>query len=312
MFETILLPLDGSALSESALPYAEGIARASRARIVLVRVAQVGGWLASDLSEHELRPAEEAETYLRGIAARLARQGLSVEVVVPYGYAAEMILTEARIRGTGLIVMATHGRTGLGRLLFGSVADKVLRQAELPMLLVPSACERFLAKDCEPRILVTVDASRRSEEILAPVGQLADALGARLMLLEVAEKSPQSRQPGDLRASLLPLETDDAGPLPEQVEGHLERIAGELRAGRRAVEVHALSGEAAATIVAEAQAQEADIIAMATHGRGGLSRLVLGSVATATLKRAGLPMLLVRPTAEREVTTAPEAAGAAV
>ncbi len=306
MYKRILIPLDGSALSESALPYAEAIARASAARIVLARVALDHGLPGVDLGEEDqFKVLRDAEAYLQGVADALARRGVAAEIAASYGQPAGMLLSEAEIQGVDLIVMATHGRSGLGRFLFGSVADEIVRRGSLPMLLTPANCDHFLPTDRQPRILVTLDGSTRSEEVLPAAGQMADALGASLLLLEVTDLLPA-----------LPLgpRRDETGRLSsarDQVEGHLERLAAELRAGRRTVEIEVVAGKAAPTIVSEAHAQRADMIAMATHGRGGLARLVLGSVATATLQRAGLPMLLLRPAAMRD-TSAPRASAAVV
>ena len=108
MLSSILVPLDGSTLAERALPYAEALARPSGARVVLVRA------VPGD-REHGTESEAEARDYLNGLAARLAERVGVVETAVPHGAAAEAIVEEARRQGSDLIVMATHGRGGLGR-----------------------------------------------------------------------------------------------------------------------------------------------------------------------------------------------------
>src|SRR5207248_9695637 len=126
MLTTILIPLDGSPLAERALPYAEQMARVSAARLVLARAVQTHTLPGTDPAEAQVRVVDVAESYLRGLAARLADSGVHTEVAVPYGAPAPAILAEIGIRRPELVVMSTHGRGGLGRCVYGSVADQIL------------------------------------------------------------------------------------------------------------------------------------------------------------------------------------------
>src|SRR5262249_54311836 len=138
-------------------------AKRSLPRLVLVRVAMAYSLGSDGLEIGQVQAVEEAEAYLRGVTERLAGRGVTAETAVPYGNAAEMILTEAHIHNPDLIIMGTHGRTGLGRLLLGSVADQVMRRANAPVLLVPARCLPFEAdKPDRPRVLVPVDGSEAS------------------------------------------------------------------------------------------------------------------------------------------------------
>lgn len=296
MFGRILVPLDGSALAASALPYVEIMAKSTGASLVLVRAVTVGALLGARLDEQELHPVAESEQYLDGVAERLRSLGLTVETVAREGEPAETILETARAKRVDLIAMATHGRTGLGRILLGSIADEVMRHSTLPVLLVPSRCEQLPSTRQAPRILVPLDGSARSEAILGPASDLASALRAELVLLEVARASKVAYDPASVRARALGFESGAVTGLRDKAEDHLELTANALRAAGHAVETNAVIGTPPDTIVAEARAQRANLIAMATHGRGGLERLVLGSVAQGVLSRAHLPLLLIRPT----------------
>jgi nucleotide-binding universal stress UspA family protein len=132
----ILVPLDGSALAEAALGPAMELARPSGATLLLVRTAETSVFPGADLVEAQVDVVREAEGYLARVADRLRRDGLHAEPSVWYGPAAAGIVEAARRRSADLIVMSTHGRSGLGRLILGSVAESVLRGTATPILLL--------------------------------------------------------------------------------------------------------------------------------------------------------------------------------
>lgn len=133
----ILVPLDGSALAELALPKAIELARGARGALLLLRAAEAHTLPGVDPTDAQVRVVEEAEAYLAHVAARLeTADGPPVETSVWYGPPAVAIVEAARLRGIDLIVMTTHGRSGLPRLFFGSVAESVLRGTATPILLI--------------------------------------------------------------------------------------------------------------------------------------------------------------------------------
>ena len=137
---TILVPLDGSVLAEAALPKALELAEASGGNLLLLRAAQALDLPGVDTTEAQVRVVNEAETYLAEVQARLRRQShVQVDSAVWYGPAAVAIVEAARARRVDQIVMTTHGRSGLGRLLLGSVAESVLRGITTPILLLRAA-----------------------------------------------------------------------------------------------------------------------------------------------------------------------------
>jgi nucleotide-binding universal stress UspA family protein len=134
---TILVPLDGSSLAEAALPKALGLAEVAGARLLLLRAAQAPTLPGADFMEAQVRVVSEAESYLAQVQERLTCEtGVTVETSVWYGPAADAIVEAARIRKVDQIVMTTHGRSGLGRLLLGSVAESVLRGTTTPILIL--------------------------------------------------------------------------------------------------------------------------------------------------------------------------------
>ncbi len=127
MYKKILVPLDGSAVAEVALPHAIEMAKIFQAELILLRVAFVHFLPGSDPVELESAAVRESEAYLERVAQRLTAEGLQVHTVVRYGKAAEEIIDHAAENQVSVIVMATHGRSGVGRWLLGSTAEKVLR-----------------------------------------------------------------------------------------------------------------------------------------------------------------------------------------
>jgi nucleotide-binding universal stress UspA family protein len=138
-YRTVLVPLDGSELAETALDHAVELARGG-ASLVLLRAAEAHTLPGADPTDAQVKVVREAEEYLAAVRARLAGSGVNrVDVSVWYGPPADSIVEAARFRGADLIVMSTHGRSGLGRLVLGSVAETVLRSTTTPILLVRSA-----------------------------------------------------------------------------------------------------------------------------------------------------------------------------
>ncbi len=140
MFKKILVPLDASRQSESILPEVIEVARALRAEVTLLRVVAVHAFADVNpvcyLADEETRLLQEAEAYLGGVAERLARDGITVKTAVCWGEPAAEIVRQASKEGAGLVAMCTHGRSGMSRLLMGSVAEDVLRHTQVPVLLL--------------------------------------------------------------------------------------------------------------------------------------------------------------------------------
>jgi nucleotide-binding universal stress UspA family protein len=303
----IVLALDGSALAQRALPYAATLAGKAGARLLLVRAALAQPLFQDDLAAAQIAAIAAAEADLEAAATPLRAEGLSVETRVCYGPAAPAIVEEARLSHADLIVLSTHGRGGVGRWIYGSVADRVLREAETPVLIVPPAADAGWFASGEARVLVPVDGSALAEEALRPAAALAAALEGTLLLVRVVEPLYY----GYLYGQPYPPAPDvDLAQMLTAAASDLDALAGRLRAEGHRVATRAEVGPAARTIARIAGEEGVAAIAMATHGRGGLARLVMGSVATGLLQRADVPVLLVHPTPVARLAAAPPQAPA--
>ena len=136
MYTRILVPLDGSPLAEAILPEVVELATLHCAEVMLLRVALVHAFPGVDQTDAQVRAVEEAETYLADVERRLAAQRITVSRAVRYGHAAQEILDHVQSRGVDLIAMSTHGRSGISRLVLGSVAEAVVRTAPTSVLVV--------------------------------------------------------------------------------------------------------------------------------------------------------------------------------
>jgi nucleotide-binding universal stress UspA family protein len=292
LLRTIILPSDGSPLSERALTFGVRLPRAAGTELVLIRAAHTAAAsVVTNASAARIAAARleversEAEAALATIADGLRKEGLSVRTSVPLGSPAKAILEAGRSTEDDLIVMATHGRSEVLRSVFGSVADEVLRHAAGPIMFIPPNCHRPCQAVRPLCILVPLDGSPHAEEALSPAVALADLLGAELRLLQVLPQGVGSLSDTDLDRGL------------REATAYLERTAAPLRADHHPVEVRALTGTPPSAIASAAGKELPDMIAMASHGRGGLARVVLGSVATGVLRQATVPVLIVRPAA---------------
>ena len=310
MFRTILLPLDGSQLAERALPYAKTLAQRAGGRIVLVRAEPASDTPFETEPDHRRNGADGAERaggstaaaeYLANVA--IALMGVPVEPLLLHDQPGDAILRAVSTAKADAIVMTTHGRSGFGRWLYGTVADHVLHHADVPVLLVPAACN-YVWDGAIPgvprRVLVPLDGSPFAEEILPAASQLTGILEAEIDVLRVVDVPSTISQDYVQTAELSEMLSSQE----VEAQRYVETMAGQLRAAGGVVTPHVEVGWAPTVIADAARGRHSCAIAMATHGRTGIARVVLGSVATATLQRAHVPLLLVRPPqlkAQREV-----------
>jgi nucleotide-binding universal stress UspA family protein len=214
--------------------------------------------------------------------------------VVRRGPAAESILDYARLTDITQIVMATHGYSGIKRWTHGSVAERVLQAARAPLLLVRVG-ERDVASDWQQlarcrRILVPLDGSPVAEQILPSVVSVAQAMSGELILFQVPIAHVSGWMTGEW---YLPIQgaLDTAE---EDAQAYLSTVAGRLKEQGLDVATATSVGSVADCIVEYAEVNHVDLIAMCTHGRTGLARWALGSVADRVLRAGGKPILLVR------------------
>lgn len=292
----LLVPLDGSEAGELALPWAARLARRREAVVVLAEAVPLlpvvsGGPMGeldlSDMYESTLiEEREAAATYLGGVRERLVADGLEVETVVRVGGAGSTILDLADELGIEAVVMATHGRGGLSRMVLGSVAEQVIQQATVPVLLVRAQEGVVRRPPALTRLLVPLDGSGLAERALGVAGQIADR-DAKIVLVRAAEL-PRSG-PGRARSWTTVVDREGLHAATE----YLHRVASVLTATGLRVQQDARCGDPAEQILTAAVEHDADLIVMVTHGRTGPARWWLGSVADAVVRRADRPVLLV-------------------
>lgn len=277
MLKTILVPLDGSPLAEQALAYAAELSVPTAATLLLVRAAYAHTLPGVDDRERKEGAIIEAEAYLAETATALTARGYPCETLVPYGHPAQSIIEEARLANSALIAMTTHGRTGPGRLLFGSVAESVVARSPVPVLVtrawLPPHRQPFLPE--KPLFVVPLDGSVFAESALGPATSLADDLGAGLMLVRAQAED----------ASL------------DAAHEYLIDVKTRLRPDYPELSVHTLVkiSHPADAIEDVFGQSSASLVIMATHGRGGILRSLTGSVAGQVLKQGRAPLMLVRP-----------------
>ncbi len=287
LFETIVLPLDGSEPSESALPYAAALAELTSAPIVVLHVleemrpvfdAHRGEvvWISPEQPRVEL----EAPELLEEPISRLRAAGLSVRPVFRLGDPAAEILAEVKRWPAPVVVLASHGRGGIERLVLGSVADRVAREAPGPVLVVPAVPTPEQLRRVEFRtILVPLDGSPLSEQALPVALELAPLARASLVLVRSAESSPAS----------------DSGRSQREAEDYLRQVGEALaRSATTPILRQVLSGDPAEQLSRFIASERPDLVVMATHGRSGLARWILGSVTERLLTGRVAPLLLLR------------------
>jgi nucleotide-binding universal stress UspA family protein len=321
MFKRILVPLDGSTCAERAIPVAARIARASGGAVVLVRAVNVaiGFWpsLAGEAAVvQSVLDADQAvaDEYLAGIKQAPELADITTETRIVFGPVASAILAVAASAQADLMVLCSHGYTGMTRWALGSVAEKVARSAQVPVLVlreagpVPSGPHPDVTRPL--RALVALDGSVLAKAVLEPAACLIAALAApaqgALHLVRVVK----------------PVIPDREGKDPEEQEHFLSKAKRylsstleQMRAGLVAPALAnlklsvtwsvAIETDVAEGIVRVAENGEdaegagvfgrCDVIAMATHGRGGIQRWAMGSITERVLSATKLPLLIVRP-----------------
>lgn len=311
MYERILVPLDGSELAGSVLPYVRLMARAFRCRIELVGVmkpppAEVSGPARGHLGKVEASMLGRVQDYLEGVAASLAREGLSASVATHGGDPAAHIVAEAEREPGTLIAMSAHGRSGITRWLLGSVTDKVLRAARAPLLVVRSRREGASLGEAQLRSLILpLDGSSVAEQVLPHAVAVAKALRLRVTLVRVTPSREEYHRymgyhldvsPGPTMARVYgrPYEEFSSTANAQAME-YLHDVGQRLRQeGLAHVEERLLHAHPAVAIVDAARDSPDALVAMTTHGRSGLRRWVLGSVTDRVISHADGPMLVVR------------------
>ena len=306
MFKRILVPLDGSSIAEGILPYVRTLATAMDARADLLRTFQNpahelvstddtgAAALVVSLEGVVEQLHQQAEEYVQGVAKGLESVGITTTADVRSGPAVQHIVNEAEPASDTLIAMSTHGRTGIGRLLMGSVTDGVMQTAKAPMLVVRPRSDSPApdATATIKTIIVPLDGSELAEVVTPMVVALAKALSAEVLLARAVSIPSSFYASADYSA---PVNIDFLGEMEDEAAAYLEECAESMRkSGVATVKTSVLRGGAAIEIENLSLNTPDSMIVISTHGRTGVGRAVLGSVADRLARHSGHPVLLVR------------------
>jgi nucleotide-binding universal stress UspA family protein len=278
MFRHLLVPLDGTPQAAIALPLARTLATETGAAITLVYVAPDNSSPADRRADMSMRER------LRELTNELTTAGLQATAAVRSGPVASEIAEVVRTRECDLVVMGTHGRVGLERILHGSVAGDVLSTSGVPTLLVrPGGQETTRLAT----LLVPVDESPEGQLALGAATRLAERAGARVTLVEAIPPLPASM-------ASIPVDPGWEAAALSRAQAFLGDVTARLVGRGIATEAVVRSGEIPRTIVSVADEVAADLIVMSTRALGGPDRALLGTVADEVVRTANRPVLLVR------------------
>lgn len=310
MYKVIMVPTDGSGFDREAIRVALRVADRCGAKIKLVRVLGTGTFFGTGMAADGVLVAPEvplterdrvlAELYALAAECRTMSDA-EITVDLHSGPTGDVLEGYARRHAVDLIVISTHGRSGLSRMSLGSVTDLLIRHTTIPVLVVKpptSYLNPQVSKDFR-RIVVPLDGSMLAEQILPRVRALAKIEEAEITLLNVL--IPHSYSQKEIVDPDLPWWDKDIAIAREYLFG----VAGKLRRDGAAVTTDIIIGENVSSAISDYAGRErADLIAIATHGRGGLTRMVRGSVATAVMQSAKVSMLVLKPDNVAEMKTA--------
>ena len=302
MFDHVLVPLDGSSLAERALPHAVALARAFDSLVTVVRSVERragdGMTEAVDPLTWQMRKAE-ALAYLDGVVSRLQNLEVRGDRLVVEGDAAEQIINHTQQNPVDLIVLTSHGRSGLSEWNISSVVQKVIQRAYVPMLIVPAyrPAPAEMGTLEYGRLAVPLDGSQRAEYVLPAAAKIAAVYDALLLLVHVVarptvpRKMPLAAEEQELVERLLELNRDHA-------TRYLDDLAARMSAR---VDTRLLVADNPVTALHELVAQDnVDLMLMTAHGYSGETRWPYGSVALSFIMYGSAPLLLMQDVAKED------------
>jgi nucleotide-binding universal stress UspA family protein len=295
--DSILFPTDFSDVAEGAFAHAAHLAVQYHATVHVFNVVSPDD--APDTNPMDFLPVEPAEqsagpsdAAVQHVEVQTATQARgTVPVIYSQMDSAsppDAIIDYATERDMDVVVMGTHGRQGMDRLLSGSVSEEVVRGAPCPVFTVLPSGDGEGGVPTISRVLAPVDLSEQSSMVVNHAAALSEAYGAPLDLLHVVEEAAYPNAYG------LDVTSPDLPNVQDRAREALETLAGELEMRTDPVNIHILAGNAARDIVECADEHEADLIVMATHGRTGLERFLIGSVAEKVVRRAPCPVFTLK------------------
>jgi nucleotide-binding universal stress UspA family protein len=276
----ILVPLDGSRTAEAVLPYIKYLIPRFNSKIEVLGVG---------IGNRNRRVNRLLNEYIDNTVSNLKAAEFEAEAVIIYGSAADKILGYSKQNDIDLILMATHGRSGVKRWWMGSVAEKIISQSITPILLVPSKKQKSTQMKkitFIERILIPLDGSNTGQAALDHIELIARETGATISLIQVISTS------GPMETNLLGNANWDSffKAMRGAASDYLQSLVEELNGNGINANYDILVGNPAAEIIECARKNKVDLIAMSTHSRTGLARWVLGSVTDKVLHGAGMHM----------------------
>jgi len=291
----ILVPLDGSTVAEEILVYVEMLALQSGAHVILMRVVPFL-WPSEHVHLKEMghKMDKEASDYLFTVETRLVEKGIEASVSVDEGNVPEVICDTAREKWVDLIAISTHGHGGVKRWALGSVTSKVIQASSIPLLVHRSTGERVEEVQCK-NVLIPIDGSDFAESIFPQARYVAELFNAKVWFISVV----------NLPGGFSVLEEEDHNieeKVAESIKHYYSMLENRIQEQEMTIdyEVVIRKGDTSDAICDFANENNIDLIAMSTHGRGGISRWALGSVTDKVLHSSPKPILLVRAQEKKE------------
>lgn len=296
MFKHILVPLDGSVMAESVLPASASLASTLKVSITLLHVIEQNAPGEVHKDRHLTR-ADEAETYLRDIAQNNFEKGAKVDWHVHTAEVKDMadgIAAHAEELKSDLIVMCTHGHSGVRAILFGSIAQQVIARGGIPVLVLrpspSSGPETFTLR----KIMLPLDSESTHDDIFPYARSLAQAYKAEIAMLTVIPTFSTLKGEEVATSSLLPGTTSALLDIQEQtMREHLQSHVDELQGVGLTASAEVVRGDPAAEIVNAAGRWHADLMLLATHRKAGMDAFWARSVAPDIARKTKLPLLLI-------------------
>lgn len=302
MYTRILVPLDGSKLAEQVLPYVRLLAGAYKIPIDLLNVfdpvppgfADPGHGLYDTQISTSYR--DNAVDYLERIGAPIRNTGVSVSCAAHEGNPAGHITNEAEKTPNTLIAMVTHGRSGVGRWVLGSVTDKVLHGSTNPLLITHAREEAAESSEVVLKnIIVPLDGSPLAEQVVPHVEAMAQALELNVILVRVTASQEEYYRHLEVPMANTYRYEEYAREAAAGAARYLQQMTEKLnQKGISSVDNRLVHGHAASSILDVIQEIPDSLVALTTHGRSGVGRWVLGSVADRLVRHSGQPVLVIR------------------
>jgi nucleotide-binding universal stress UspA family protein len=295
--QEILVPLDGSEAAEQILPLATEIAMKEGGRLRLLSVVDTGGLPVTvegpegpHLDELIRREQNQAVAYVSRVRERLRASGVATESEIAMGFPAMEIVQRAQAHKVDLIAMTTQGRSGLARWVLGSVADKVLRSAEVPVLVHHPRHGAVQGADLHT-VIVPLDGTPEAQVALPVALSVARSLHLELLLMRVVPLDSLGFT-GAPHAN-----TELAAAITDEAQEYLRTMLEQVRGKGVDARSHLVVGDPASGILEIAAQTAGPLVVMSTHGRFGLTRSILGSVTDRVIRSGAIPVVVVRPPA---------------